>query len=118
MKREESAISSISIKTDDSRSIWARFYWSKNSGQYGHQVITEYNVGDGFETMKTSGWGFCKESSAFEDFTRKVFPELSYHDFAGVGGSPMTRLIWNKTGKRPGRDVEMTIEEFKTLVTK
>ena len=118
MKREASAISTISITTSDERSIWARFYWSKNSGQYGHQVITEYNVGDGFETMKTGGCGFCKESSAFENFTRKVLPELSYHDFDGVGGSPMTNFIWYKTGKRPGRDVEMTIEEFKTLVTK
>jgi hypothetical protein len=118
MKREESAISTISITTDDNRSIWARFYWSKNSGTYGHQVITEYNIGDEFETMKTGGCGFCKESQAFSDFTRKVFPELSYQDFDNLGSGTMLELIWWKNGTRPTRDVEMTIEEFKSLVTK
>ena len=118
MKREESAISTISITTSDERSIWARFYWSKNSGQYGHQVITEYNVGDKFETMKTGGCGYCKEASAFEEFTRKVFPELGYHDFDGIGSGTLKNLIWRKNRVSASRDVEMTLEEFKTLVTK
>jgi len=118
MKREESAISTINITTNDSRSIWARFYWSKNSGQYGRQVITEYNVGDGFKTMRTGGCGFCKESSAFEDFTRKVFPELSYHDFDRLGSGTLQDIMWWKNRVSAGRDVEMSIEEFKALVTK
>ena len=118
MKREASPISQISITTKDDRSIWARFYWSKNSGTYGHQVITEYNVGDAFQTAKTNGCGYCKESSAFADFTKEVFPELDYRELDGLGGSTMKDLMWNKTGIRPSRDVEMSIEEFKTLVTK
>ena len=118
MKREESAISTISITTNDERSIWARFYWSKNKGQNGHQVITEFNVGDDFETMKTGGGGYCKESKAFAEFTRKVFPELSYHDFDRLGSGTMENLIWRKNRVSAGRDVEMSIEEFKALVTK
>ena len=118
MKRETSSISTISITTNDERSIWARFYWSKNSGTYGHQVITEYNVGNGCETMKTGGCGFCKESQAFADFTHKVFPELNYHDFDNLGSGTMRDLMWRKNGARPARDAEMSIEEFKALVTK
>ena len=117
MKREESAISTINI-SNTGRSIWARFYWSKNSGTYGHQVITEFNVGVDFETAKTSGCGYCKESKAFADFTRSVFPELTYHDFESLGSGTMKDLIWRKNRVSAGRDVEMTIEEFKTLVTK
>lgn len=118
MKREESAISTISISTSDDRSIWARFYWSKNSGTYGHQVITEYNVGNGFETAKTNGCGFCKESSAFAEFCQNVFPDLTYHDFDKLGSSDLQALIWRKNRVSAGRDVEMTLEEFKALVTK
>ena len=117
MKREESAISTISITTNDDRSIWARFYWSKNSGIHGHQVITEYNVDDAVETMKTGGCGFCKESQAFADFTRKVFPELNYHDFDGIGSGTMKDLTWRKNRVSAGRDVEMSLEEFRELVT-
>ena len=118
MKRETSPINTISITTNDSRSIWARFYWSKNSGTFGHQVITEYNVGDDFETMKTGGSGFCKESQAFADFVYKVFPELSCHDFDNLGSGTMQDLMWWKNGTRPARDAEMSIEEFRALVTK
>ena len=118
MKREESPISTINITTNDDRSIWARFYWSKNSGTYGHQVITEFNVGDAFETAKTNGCGFCKESQAFSDFAQKVLPELGYNDFDGLGGQTMKELMRRKNGPRPGRDVKMSIEQFETLVRK
>ena len=118
MKRETSPINTIHITTNDDRSIWARFYWSKNSGVAGYQVITEYNVGDKFETTKTNGGGYCKEAAAFAEFTRKVFPELSYHDFDRLGSYKMDSLIWRKNNVSAGRDVEMSIEEFKALVTK
>ncbi len=118
MKREESSISTISISTSDDRSIWARFYWSKNSGIHGHQVITEYNVGNEFETAKTGGSGYCKESSAFAEFCRNVFPELTYHEFDGLGSSDLKGLIWRKNRVSAGRDVEMALEDFRTLVTK
>ena len=118
MKRESSAISTVSIETNDDRSIWARFYWSQNAGIHGHQVITEFNVGEGLQTAKTGGSGYCKESSAFEGFCYKVFPELNYHDFDGVGSSDLSGLIWRKNRVSAGRDVVMTIVEFKDLVTK
>ena len=116
MKREESPISTINITTNDDRSIWARFYWSKNSGTYGHQVITEFNVGDAFETAKTSGCGYCKESQAFADFARSVFPDLTFHDFDTLGSGTMKDLIWRKNKVSAARDVEMSIEQFETLV--
>ena len=117
MKRETSPISTINILTEDDRSIWARFYWSKNSGTYGHQVITEFNVGDSFETAKTNGCGFCKEAAAFSDFCRNVFPDLNHHDFDKLGSSDLQGLMWRKNGASVGRDVEMTLEAFKSLVT-
>ena len=118
MKREESPISTITITTNDDRSIWARFYWSKNSGTYGHQVITEFNVGDDFETAKTSGCGYCKESQAFANFVKQVFPELGYHDFDKLGGGTMQDLMWRKNRVSADRDVEMSLEQFETLVRK
>ncbi len=117
MKRESTPFTTIKVKTDDDRSIWARFYWSQNSGIHGYQVITEYNTGDGFEKTKTNGYGFCKESAAFESFTRRVFPALTYDQFDGLGGQTLQEMIWSKNGVRPGRDIVMSLDEFKALVT-
>jgi hypothetical protein len=118
MKREESPISTITVSTNDERYIWARFYWSKNSGIHGHQIITEFNVNDKFETTKTNGSGFNKEAAAFESFILRVFPNIDRKDFENIGGGSMQDIIWWKLGQRSSRDVEMTIEELKSLVTK
>ena len=82
MKRESTPFAILTIETDDDRHIWARFYWSKNSGVYGHQVITEANPnGDLFVTNKTNGCGFCKKSAALEDFLMQVTGK-----YIGMGG--------------------------------
>lgn len=87
MKTESTPFARLDIstpkghKSDENGGIWARFYWSKNSGVYGHQVVTEYNTGDGFKTEKTGGYGFCKKSAALESFLSNV-----NGSYIGLGG--------------------------------
>ena len=82
MKREITPFAILMIDTPDDRHIWAKFYWSKNSGMYGHQVITECNpTGDLFVTNKTNGCGFCKKSHALEEFIMQVTGK-----YYGMGG--------------------------------
>ena len=82
MKRESTPFAILIVKnTPDDKVIWARFYWSLNSGIYGHQVITEFNDGSGFKTEKTGGCGYCKKSSALESFIKEVTGK-----YIGLGG--------------------------------
>ena len=84
MKRESTAFAVLIVKNAPETiegPIWAKFYWSANSGMYGHQVITECNLGDGFSTFKTGGCGYCKKSQALETFVSKVIGE--YRSFGG-----------------------------------
>jgi hypothetical protein len=61
MKKESTPFAQLFIKvpkehpSNENGGIWAKFYWSQNAGVYGHQVITEYNAGQGFKTSKTNG---------------------------------------------------------------
>lgn len=67
--------------------LWAKFYWSQNSGVYGHQVITECNIGEGFETSKTGGCGYCKKSQSLELYANKVLKKYKQPEkYKSLGG--------------------------------
>jgi hypothetical protein len=71
MKKESTPFAILEIK--DNSGIWAKFYWSANSGTYGHQVIVEYNKdGNSFKTYKTNGCGFCKSTAALEHVIKEI----------------------------------------------
>lgn len=81
MKRESTPFAILTIE-DGEKHIWAKFYWSKNSGIYGHQVITECSPdGNLFVVNRTNGCGFCKKSAALEEFIMQVTGK-----YVGFGG--------------------------------
>jgi hypothetical protein len=51
---------------------WAKLYWTKSSGQYGHQMITVYCNGKDIATNKTSGCGYSKLGSSLENLFRFI----------------------------------------------
>lgn len=97
MKRESTPFAILNVPTPENHpskengGIWAKFYWSQNSGVYGHQVITEYNTGKGFDTYKTNGCGYCKKSAALERFVSEVT-----NDHNSLGGD----LDWYVNGTK------------------
>ena len=86
MKRESTPFAQLEV-TCPTKHIWAKFYWSVNSGVYGHQVITEANDGESYFTEKTGGCGFCKKSSALGSFINRVLKKQDknskYESFGG-----------------------------------
>ena len=120
MKRELTPFATITIDTGDSLA-WAKFYWSKNSGTYGHQVITEYYLPT-FEIpiqVKTGGCGFCKESDALGTFIVEYFGGYKNlpENHSGIGGCKLDNLVF-RAGLPRGRDIALTHEGFVKLVTK
>ena len=119
MKKEFSPFQILDIKLSkkqkidyDNSPIWAKLYWSKNSGIYGYQVIIEYNAGNGFESYTTSGCGYCKASHALEHFYQELFNDYKY--FSGD-------LDYHCRGTRyskGGNYYAMTLNQFKKLGAK
>ncbi len=119
MKRETSPISTITINTGNDMA-WAKFYWSKNSGTYGHQIITEYYL-PSFEVpieVKTNGCGFCKESDALGTFIVEYFGGYKNlpENHIGIGGYKLDNLAY-RAGLPRGRDISITHDEFVAMVT-
>lgn len=98
MKTESTPFAILEVITNDDQKgpIWAKFYWSANSGVYGHQVITEYNAGNGFKTYKTNGCGYCKKSAALEHFLKEVTGK--YQSLGGDLGYFLGRTKYHKGG--------------------
>lgn len=108
MKRELAAFAELDI-TETAVLIWARFYWSKNSGKYGHQVILEYNIGNGFKKYVTNGCGFNKATAALEHFIKEVTGEYS-----DLGGDLEYHLRGTKYHKG-GNYYELPISKLSSL---
>ncbi len=120
MKRESTPFATIAIDTGEDQA-WAKFYWSKNSGTYGHQVITEYYLPT-FEAprqIKTGGCGFCKESDALGTFIVEYFGGYKNlpENHIGIGGGKLDSLVY-RAGLPRSRDISVTHEGFIELVTK
>ena len=83
MKKESTPFNKLTVKLRKNHpalkngGVWLNLFWSKNAGMYGHQVIAEYNIGEGFETYTTSGCGYCKSSAALEHFIIKLNKEYT-----------------------------------------
>ena len=119
MKRETSPIATITIDTGTDMA-WAKFYWSKNSGKYGHQVITEYYL-PSFEApveTTTGGCGFCKEADALGTFIVEYFggyKNLPENHFS-PGSYKLANLAY-RAGLPRGRDISITHDGFVAMVT-
>ena len=117
MKTESTpyAVLDIKLPKNDPRlkngGVWARFYWSQNGGTYGHQVVCEYNIGEGFKTFKTSGCGYCKKSDALGTFHQLVFGKY----IKGQGSGDLSYL---GKGHKGGNYFTMSIRAFKNIYNK
>jgi len=111
MKKESTPFAILNVTTQDDRYIWAKFFWSKNSGMYGHQVITECNTGEGFKTEKTGGCGFCKKSAALESFIK-----LATGKYVGIGGD-LSYYLNNTEFHTGGNEYSIPLEKL-TEITK
>ena len=110
MKKESTPFAVLNVTTDDNRHIWAKFYWSKNSGIYGHQVITECNpTGDLFITEKTNGCGFCKKSAALESFIM-----LATGKYISIGGD-LDYYLNNTKYHTGGNEYSLPIEKLTNI---
>ena len=121
MKRENTPFATLSINNNGHIS-WARFYWSKNSGAFGHQVITEYYIDGKFEApieVKTGGCGFCKEADALGSFIVEYFGGYKNlpENHICIGSSKLDGLVY-RAGFPRNRDQSLSHEEFIKLVTK
>ena len=119
MKRESTPFATITIDNGETQA-WAKFYWSKNSGTYGHQVITEYYLPT-FEApiqIKTSGFGFCKEADSLGTFIIEYFGGYKNlpENHIGIGSCKLDNLVY-WAGIPRGRDVAVTHDGFVELVT-
>lgn len=86
-----------------------RGYWSQNSGVYGYQVCAEYCTSlqiKGWKETKTSGCGYSKESSSFEDFLIDLGIKDRKHD-------EPSRLLYKYC---KGNYCELSLQQLKKAV--
>jgi len=110
MKRETTPFAILTIETSDERDIWAKFYWSKNSGMYGHQVITECAPnGEIFVINRTNGCGYCKKTAALEEFLMQATEK-----YIGLGGD-LEYWLWGTPYHVGGNEFQIPLDKIPSV---
>lgn len=120
MKHEQTPFNTIVIKNENGFDSWAKFYWSTNSGQYGHQVITEYCLPsfDAPKKVKTNGCGFCKQADALGTFIVEYFGGYKNlpENHLSIGGYRLDYLA-ARADLPQGRDQILSHDDFVKMTT-
>jgi len=91
--------------------IWAKMYWSKNAGVYGHQVVMHYNDGEGYKEWKSSGCGYCKLSSALDHLYTVIIKPKKYKCLGG----DIAYYAGGTKHHKGGNYYSMSLNKFKNI---